>query len=343
MHSRIRRSAALAAASVPVAALLVVAGLSQSLYASNGSCFRPTLDLFVQASPTSSATTGQATAALAAKPPFILEGATTADGFLDADAGVSAANALGAISRFWTPQCSGWSYGWSANGTVVGQLKSITSKTWPGSATATCSFSGTAAGDLNPCAHDAKVASSATQGGGSVTIGVGVSPPSVSYSISHPSSSQTVSPSTNPAGDVKTLFDGPKINVGAGAETVVVVNLAQEHNASAYGGGFGLAPHVRKSSASTGGYVGAAVLQDIYARSPAGVDYGMEVHVQTGSFRDAHRDPDTGTVAYGPWHPAPTGIPGEPSGPDVRPLDDPPPPPNPSDRDDNDGGLHRAK
>jgi hypothetical protein len=343
MNTNIRRTAGLCAAAVPAAGLALVAGFSQSLYASS-SCFDPQLQLFSQISPATVMTTGDAQAKLLPKPPFILEGATSATGYLDSDGGATGSNALGSVSRFWTPTCTGWSYGWAARGTVVGELKAKTSKTWPGSATASCAFTATASGDLSPAVHGAELAASATQGGGSVSMSLGVAPPSVSYSIGQTTTMQTVSPSTNPAGDSKTIFGGPQTNVGAGAESVVVVNLSQSHSSSALGGmgGTSWAPHIRKSQASTGGYAGAAITQDLFALSPEGLSFGISVHPQTCCYRWAHRDKEYGGgIEYGPWKP-PFGPEFEESGPTIEWVDEPPPQPDEEGRTKNDGPFHKA-
>src|SRR5262245_11151472 len=209
MNTKFRRTAALCAASVPAAGLALVAGFSQTLYAS-GSCFDPTLQLFTQNSPASTSSKGDAQVSLKVKPPFVLEGASSANGYLDSDSGASGANAMGSVVRFYTPTCPGWSYAWAARGTVVGELKAKASKTAPGSALATCSFSASAGGDISPPAYSAKVASNATQGGGSVSFTVSTTPPNVSYTIGQTQLTQTISPSTNAGGDAKVLFDGPK-------------------------------------------------------------------------------------------------------------------------------------
>jgi hypothetical protein len=337
MNTKTGRTAALCAASIPAAGLALVAGFSQTLYAS-GSCFDPTLQLFTQNSPTTVMSVGDAQAKLKPKPPFILQGAASATGYLDSDGGVTASNALGAVSRFWTPTCTGWSYAWAARGTVVGEIKAKASKTWPGSATASCSFTATAAGDIHPAAHSSEVASNATQGGGSVSMSVGVAPPGVSYSVGQTTTTQTVTSSTNPAGDSKTLFNGPNSNCGAGAETVVVVNLSQAHSDSALGGGFSPSPHIRKSNASTGGYAGAAVTQELFAQDPHGIPFGISVHPQTGSYRWAGKN-GSGTD-YGPWKP-PVGPEFEESGPTIEWVDEAPLPPSEDGRTDSGGGFHK--
>jgi hypothetical protein len=340
MNTKYRRTTALCAATAPAAGLALLAGFSQSLYA-DGSCFDPQLELFTQNSPPNVMTTGDAEAKLMAKPPFLLQGASSAKGYLDSDGGASASNALGSSSRLWTPTCSTWSYGWAAHGSVVGVLKAKTSKKWPGSATASCSFSGTAAGDLNPAAFGAALASSSTQSGGSVSMNVGVAPPNVSYSIGHSTTSQSAVSSTNPAGDSKTIFDGPKNNHGAGAETVVVVNLSQQHSSAALGGGAFVTPHVLKSQASTGGYVGAAITQDLFAHGPWGISLGISVHPPTGSYRGAHTDKSFGeAIEYGPWRP-PFGPEFEECGPDIEWVEEAPLQPDPEGRVANDGKFHR--
>ena len=339
MHTKFRRTAALCAATAPAAGLALVAGFSQSLYA-DASCFDPKLQLYTQNSPPTVMTAGDAQAKIKPKPPFVLQGAASANGYLDSDGGATAGNAMGSASRLWTPTCSGWSYGWAARGTVVGLAKAKTSKAWPGSATASCSFTATASGDLSPAAHDADVASSSTQGGGMTSMSVGVAPPSVSYSIGQTTATQTVATSSNAAGDAKTIFDGPKTNCGAGPETIVVVNLSQEHSASAFGGGFAVTPHILKSQASTGGQVGAAITQDLFAHGPWGMNVGISVHPQTGCYRGAHTDTAfAGGVDYGPWKP-PFGPEFDECGPDVEWVDEAPLPPNPNERTANDGGFH---
>src|SRR5262245_44761318 len=169
MHTKFRRTAALCAATAPAAGLALVAGFSQSLYA-DGSCFDPQLQIYTQIAPPAVLTTGDAQARLKPRPPFMLQGVTSSKGYLDSDAGASAANAVGSVTRLWTPTCGGWSYGWAARASVVGEIKAKTSKTWPGSATASCSFTATAAGDISPAAHDSDIASSATQSGGSASM-----------------------------------------------------------------------------------------------------------------------------------------------------------------------------
>src|SRR5262245_43015438 len=120
MNTNFRRTSALCAASAPAAGLALIAGFSQSLYA-DATCFDPQLQIFTQISPSTVLTTGDAQAKLKPKPPFMLQGVTTAKGYLDSDAGVSAANAVGSVTRLWTPTCSGWSYGWAARASVVGE------------------------------------------------------------------------------------------------------------------------------------------------------------------------------------------------------------------------------
>ena len=342
MNTKIKRIAALGAASAPAAGLALVAGFSQNLYAASV-CFDPVLHLYSQESPATVMTTGDASARLNAKPPFALLGAAQATGYLDSDAGVSASNAMGTVSRLWTTTCSDWSYGWAARGSVVGQIKAKASKTWPGSATASCSFSATAAGDLSPAAHDARIASSSTAAGGNVTMSLGVAPPSASYSIGQTSVAQTQGSSTNPAGDAKTLYDGPKMNVGAGSETIVVVNLSQEHNCSAFGGQGGLNPlHIRKSDASAGGYVGAAITQELFAVGPWGLSTGISVYTGTCIWRWAKKGKEYGaTPEYGPWKP-PHGSEFEEVGPRIEDVEDAPLPPDPAGREANDGTFHRA-
>jgi hypothetical protein len=340
MDTNFRRTAALCAATAPAAGLALVAGFSQSLYA-DASCFDPKLQLFTQNSPTTVMTAGDAQAKLRPKKPFMLQGAASALGYLDSDGGVSASNAMGSVSRLWTPTCSGWSYGWAARATVVGSMKAKTSKTWPGSATASCSFTATASGDINPAAHGADVASSATQSGGSVSMSLGVAPPNVSYSIGQTTTTQTVTSSTNTAGDSRTVFDGPKSNCGAGPESVVVVNLSQQHSCSAMGGWIVVKPHILKSQATSGGQVGAAITQDLFAHGPWGISLGIGVHPQTGCYRGAHTDKSFGSaIEYGPWKP-PYGPEFEECGPDIEWVDEAPLPPNDEERVKNDGEFHQ--
>ena len=343
MNTNLARKAALVAASVPAAGLALVAGFSQNLYAGS-QCFDPRLELFTQPSPVTSTSTGVAGARVQPKPPFILMGAAFAKGYLNCDSGVTASNAMVSVSRLWTTTCPDWSYGWAAKGSVVGQLKAKSSKTWPGSATASCSFSATASGDLNPAAHDAKAASSSTQAGGSVTMTLGVAPPAASYSIGQTSMSQTVGSSTNPSGDSKTLYNGPQVNVGAGFQTIVVVSLSQEHNCSALGGAGGASMFgTYKSDASTGGYAGAAITQDLYAAGPWGLSTGISVFPGTQIYRWAKKDKQWGSVPeYGPWKP-PHGDEFEESGPKVKWVDEPPPPPSDEERKPDDESFRKGK
>jgi hypothetical protein len=325
----------------------VVAAQNGYAAASGTPCFRPTLELCSQSSGASSTTEGDATFKATFKPPFILELAATADGYLDQDSGAAGALGAGATSKFWTSTCSGWSYSWSASGTVLGKMKAHTSSSRHGSALAVGSFSAMAAGDLNPAPNDSKSVQSSTSSGGSVTISVGM-PSGQSYAIGMPLGTANVTPSTNAAGDANVLHKGPQKNVGPGPETVVVVNLYGYVSAQANGSIGSWAPHWQQSSASSGGHCGAAVEQGLFAVDANHVGYGMVVHVQSGFYRDYSKG---GLNA--PWKPSDLNPPidplGKPQGPTVlqssTPAGQPDPndrtPNNEVDRDPNDSPMHK--
>lgn len=310
---------------VPVLGLSIVAALAQTLYAgsSNSPCFSPTLDIYTLSSPGSTVTAGTATIKLTFKPPFIIEGAATAEGFLDQDSGAAGGLGASGVSRFWTPQCAGWSYGWGAEGAVTGSIKSKAAKSQNGSASAACSFAVVAAGDINPSARDSKTVSNATSGGSSMTLNVGVTPTGPSVGVGLTTTSQTVQPSTNSAGDANALLDGPKTNYGCGAETVVSVSLYEYHNAAANGRVSGSVAHVRRSDSSTGGFAGAAIVQSLWAAGPSGLTvFAMDVHPQSGCYRHVFRDRTT-IFHKGPWLP-PIGPEYEEGGPEERKVTEPP-------------------
>jgi hypothetical protein len=329
----VRRALSIASALL-LAATAVVA---QNGYAASGAgdCFRPTLDLYSQSPGPTSSTEGDATVKMKFKPPFILEGAATAQGYLDQDSGATAALGVGATSRFWTPTCKGWSYGWSAAGSVVGSLKSQTSSSSHGSALAMCSFAASAQGDLNPAVQDAKTTQSSTSSGGSVSISIGVAPTGASYTTGTTLATTTVTPSTNAAGDANCLHNGPRFNAGPGAETVVVVNLYGYVNAQANGKVASWLPHWSQSSASTSGFCGAAIVQSLFAIDTAGVGYGMDLHPQTGFYREYSKGGDNVPWKGSGWKP-PIGPLGEAQGAELVPAPDPAAPPDPSGRTEND-------
>lgn len=345
----LRRGLALA----PALVLGVAAVLAQTVYAgtSSGDCFRPTLEIFSQSSGPATTTTGNASVKLKFKPPFIIEGLAKAQGFLDEDSGATGSEGAAGTSRFWTPTCAEWSYGWSATGSVVGNIAAHSGKATSGSAVGTCSFGVTASGDLAPPARDSKTAQSSTAGGGSVTMSVGGSDAGPGYSVGMTMGTTTVTPSTNAAGDVNTLFDGPKSNAGAGSETLVVVNLYAYVNAQANGSIGSWAPHVSKSSSSAGGAAGAAIEQSLYAVGGGGVGYGMVVHPESTYYRILTKSGLNAPWKESGWW-APVGSTFEKNGPDVKIVTDPPIPPDPNQRnatggDDDDnrgptgGPLHK--
>jgi hypothetical protein len=333
----------------PALVLGVSAVLTQTVYAASGAgdCFKPTLELSTSSNSPAPSTSGTATLKLLFKPPFIVQGVGTATGFLDQDSGAVGSISVTASSRFWTPVCPNWSYGWSAKGAIVGQIRTQAGKATSGSATAVCSFAGSAAGDVVPPAKDSKTAQSSTSGGSNVSVSMGVGPSGPSYSAGMSTTTGQVTPSTNPAGDSNTLLDGPNTHVGAGSESVVVVNLFAYISVQANGCLASWAPHITKSSASAGGFTGAAVEQELYAVDGNGVGYGMGVHPQSRYYRIISR-PSFGTPwTHGPFLP-PVGRGAVEDGPQFKDADDPPPVPSPDgrkpntdDRGDKDAPLHR--
>jgi hypothetical protein len=320
-------------------ALILATGtvVTQSVYAASsaGECFKPILELCQSSNAPAPSETGDATMKLLYKPPFIIEGSAKAQGYLDQDSGAVGSVSVSATSRFWTPVCPNWSYGWSAKGAVVGQIRTHAAKTGSGSATAVCSFAGSVAGDLNPPAKDSKTCQSSTSSGSSVSVSIGVGPSGPSYQTGMTTTTGSVTPSTNPAGDSNTLLDGPKTTVGAGAESVVVVNLYGYISVQANGCFASWAPHISKSDSSAGGYTGAAVEQQLFAVDGNGIGYGMGVHPQSGYFRIITKVSNTVPWTSGPLRP-PVG-PWAYLAPEYRDVDDPPPVPNPGGRTQNNG------
>jgi hypothetical protein len=146
-----------------------------------------------------------------------------------------------------------------------------------------------------------------------------------------PLTSSTVSPSTNPAGDATTLHDGPRSKAGAGAETVVVVNLYGYVNAQANGMIASWLPHYQQSSATVGGHCGAAVVQGLWAVDPNHIGYGMEVHPQSGFYMEYSKGGTCAPWKTDGWTPPLDNL-GRPQGPDIVEVPTPATPPNPDDR-----------
>lgn len=326
----------------PAVALGAAAILVDTASAASDPCFEPTLEIFSTEVPGASSSEGKASVKTKCKKPFIIEASGTAEGFLDQDSGAVGSISAAGASRFYTKTCSGWSYAWSAKGTVAGVLRAKASKTTCGSAQAACSFAGTVAGDINPQAHDSKTASNSTAGGTSISLSTGAADTGPSYGLGMNISPQTVTASSNPAGDSNSILGGPKCNQGAGPETICTVNLYGYVTVQALGGGClgPLDPHVSKSTASAGGYVGGVVEQELYARSPDGQMLGMGIHAQTGFWRVLKWNPVTNKWDHGGWLPN-FGKRFEEEGPKEGVSDEPFSPPSPTDREPNDGDWRR--
>ncbi len=323
----------------PAVALGAAAILAETASAASNPCFDPTLEVFAQSVGGASASKGSATAKLKWKKPYIIEGAGAAQGFLSLDSGAIDSRSSSGMSRFFTPTCPGWSYSWSAKGTVCGVIRAKAGKATCGSALAACSYAGCVAGDVNPAARDSKTATNSASGGSSVSLNVGVSGSGPGFGLGVTTGAQEITTSTNSAGDTNTLLGGPTTNVGAGSETLCTGSFYAYITVQANGGGTGgsASPDVSKSSASAGGFVGGVVEQELYARSPAGALIGMGVHVQSRMWRMLYWDPKGLKWTRGVWNPD-FGTDFEANGPEFVDVDDPPLPPSPDSRtSDGDG------
>jgi hypothetical protein len=210
---------------LPAVALGAAAILADTASAASDPCFDPALEVFSTSVPGASSSKGNASAKLKWKRPFIIEGAGAAEGYLDQDSGAVNSRSVSGTSRLFTPTCPGWSYSWSARGTVAGVIRTTAGKATCGSSQAACSMAARVAGDVNPAAQDSKTATSATAGGTSISLNVGVGSTGPGFGLGISTSSQSVTASSNPAGDTNTLLGGPTTNVGAGSQTICTASL----------------------------------------------------------------------------------------------------------------------